>query len=88
MRGWRLVVLSIDPVRFQLALRQAEATVESSRAALVEAARAQSLPRADDTLGQPGEAGPDGTTALQQVIADHDTAKLNLAPRGLKKFIF
>lgn len=80
------VLFRIDPSRFELALRQADATVESSRAALDEATRESNRYHALTDLAVTQEKKEQTTTALQQAaaayqqaIVNRDTAKLNLA---------
>ncbi len=75
----------IDPVRFQLALRQAEATVMSQRAALDEANREakryQSLSSAavtEEKQEQVATAEQQAQAAYDQALVARDTAKLNL----------
>ena len=80
------VLFRIDPARFELAERQAEAKVQSTRAALAEAAREADRYHALTTLEVSREKQEQTATALeeaaaayQQALANLDTAKLNLA---------
>jgi multidrug resistance efflux pump len=75
----------IDPVRFELALRQAEATVASARAALDEANREVERYQALTTLAVTAEkqeqvrtAQSQAQAAFDQAVVARDTAKLNL----------
>ena len=80
------VLFRIDPARFDLALRQAEANVESTRAAVVEAVRESNRYHALTNLSVSQEKQEQTATALQQATASYqqaivarDIAKLNLA---------
>ena len=75
----------IDPVRFELALRQAEATVASARAALDEANREVERYQALTTLAVTAEkqeqvrtAQTEAQAAYEQAVVARDTARLNL----------
>ena len=75
----------IDPVRFQLALREAEATVESNRAALDQANRELKRYQALSSLSVSEEKQEQVATAQRQAqsaydlsVVARDTAKLNL----------
>jgi RND family efflux transporter MFP subunit len=79
------VLFRIDPLHFELALRQAEATVENRRAAVEEAAREVARYDALTTLSVSREKQEQVTTAMEEAsaayqlaLADRDTAKLNL----------
>ena len=79
------VILRIDPARFALALRQAQATIESRRAALAEAVREANRYRTLTNLSvsqerreQTETALQQATAAYQQALADRDLAQLNL----------
>jgi RND family efflux transporter MFP subunit len=80
------VLFRIDPVRFELALQQAEANVASKQAAAGEAAQEMnrfhsltSLSVSEEQQQQRAAAAQEAAAALQQAIADRDVAKLNLA---------
>jgi RND family efflux transporter MFP subunit len=79
------ILFRVDPVRFQLALEQAAALVQTRLAAMQEAAReehrAVSLPQG--AVSQQGQqqalaAFQQATGTYQQALADEDVAKLNL----------
>lgn len=79
------VLFRIDPVRFELALRQAEANVDNRRAALAEAVREANryhsltaLSVSREKQEQTATAVEQATAAYQLALADRDTAKLNL----------
>jgi RND family efflux transporter MFP subunit len=79
------VILRIDPARFQLALRQAQAVVDARSAALVEAVHEAARYRALTSLSvseekqqQTEAAQAQATAAYQQAVADRDLAQLNL----------
>lgn len=79
------VLFRIDPARFRLALRQAEAQLASRQAALqeamAEARRFQALNRAEvseESLQQRLALAAEAAAALRQAEADHDVAQLNL----------
>ena len=79
------VIFRVDPDRFALALRQADARVDSTRAAVIEAAREANRYRALTALSvsqekqqQTEAALQEATAAYEQARADRDTAKLNL----------
>lgn len=78
-------ILRIDPARFVLALRMADATLASRRAALVEMAREAdrshqltSLSVSQEKLQQADAARDQAMAAYEQALADRDLAKLNL----------
>jgi RND family efflux transporter MFP subunit len=80
------VLFRIDPVRFELALRQAEAVVTSKQAAASEAVQEMSRYQSLTTLSVSQEqrqqreaAAQEAGAAYQQAVADRDVAKLNLA---------
>jgi RND family efflux transporter MFP subunit len=80
------VIFRIDSARFALALRDAQAMLESRRAALSEAVRESNRYHTLTTLSVSEEKQEQTATALQQAnaayqqaLADQDTAKLNLA---------
>jgi multidrug resistance efflux pump len=80
------VLFRIDPVRFELALRQAEAVVTSRQAAASEAVQEMSRYQSLTTLSVSQEqrqqreaAAQEAGAAYQQAMADRDVAKLNLA---------
>ncbi len=79
------VLFEIDPVRFQLALQQAEANVSSKEAAAQEAIREMNRYQALTTLSISTEqqqqrvaAATEAGAAYQQAVADRDVARLNL----------
>jgi RND family efflux transporter MFP subunit len=79
------VLFRIDPVRFELALRRAEANVDNRRAALAEAVRESNRYHSLTALSVSREKQEQTATALEQAtaayqlaLADRDTAKLNL----------
>jgi RND family efflux transporter MFP subunit len=79
------VLFRIDPVRFELALRQAEANADNRRAALAEAVRESNryhsltaLSVSREKQEQTATAVEQATAAYQLALADRDTAKLNL----------
>jgi multidrug resistance efflux pump len=79
------VLFEIDPVRFQLALQQAEAIVSSKEAAAQEAIREMNRFQALTTLSISTEqqqqrvaAATEAGAAYQQAVADRDVARLNL----------
>jgi multidrug resistance efflux pump len=79
------VLFQIDPVRFQLALQQAEANVSSKEAAAQEAIREMNRYQALTTLSISTEqqqqrvaAATEAGAAYQQAVADRDVARLNL----------
>ena len=78
-------LLRIDPARFQLALRQAQAVVDSRKAALVESVEENNRYRSLTSLSVSEEkqqheaaAQAQAAAAYQQALADRDLAKLNL----------
>jgi multidrug resistance efflux pump len=80
------VLFRIDPLRFQLALQQAEAVVSSKQAAAAEAVRETSRFQAlsnvevsQEQQQQRAAAATEAAAAYQQAVADRDVAKLNLA---------
>ena len=80
------VLLQIDPARFSLALRQAQAVVDARQAALVETVREANRYRALTSLSvsqekqqQTEAAQAQATATYQQAVADRDLALLNLA---------
>jgi multidrug resistance efflux pump len=79
------VILRIDPARFALALRQAQAVVDSRQAALVESVHEANRYRSLSSLSvsqekqqQTEAAQAQATAAFQQAVADRDLAQLNL----------
>jgi multidrug resistance efflux pump len=79
------VLFQIDPVRFQLALQQAEANVSSKEAAAQEAIREMNRFQALTTLSISTEQqqqrvalATEAGAAYQQAVADRDVARLNL----------
>ncbi len=79
------VIFRIDPARFELALRQAQAVVDARRAALVEAVQEANRYRSLTSLSvsqekqqQTGAAQAQAAAAHQQAVADRDLAQLNL----------
>jgi len=79
------VLFRIDPVRFELALRQAEANVDNRRAALAEAVRESNRYHSLTAISVSREKQEQTATAMEQAaaayqlaLADRDTAKLNL----------
>jgi multidrug resistance efflux pump len=79
------VLFRIDPVRFELALRQAEANIDNRQSALAEAVRESNRYHSLTSLSVSKEKQEQTTTALEQAtaayqlaLADRDTAKLNL----------
>lgn len=84
-------ILRIDPARFAIALRMAEATVASRRAALVEAVREAnrshqltSLSISQAKLQQDDAARDQAAAAYEQAMADRDLAALNLERAEVK----
>jgi multidrug resistance efflux pump len=80
------VLLHIDPERFQIALRDAQANVESKLAATQEAeretnrfSRLNSLSVSEEQQQQRGSAFVEAQAAYQQALASRDAAALNLA---------
>jgi RND family efflux transporter MFP subunit len=80
------VLFRIDPVRFQLALQQAEAIVASRQAASTEAIQEMNRFRALNNLSvseeqqqQRAAAAEEAGAAYAQALADRDVARLNLA---------
>lgn len=80
------VLFRIDPARFQLALRDAQANVDSKLAALQEAQREStrfnqlnSLSVSQEQQQQRGSVAAENEAAYQQALAARDTAALNLA---------
>jgi multidrug resistance efflux pump len=79
------VLFRIDPVRFELALRQAQANVDNRLSALTEALRESNRYHSLTALSVSREKQEQTATALEQAsaayqlaLADRDTAKLNL----------
>jgi multidrug resistance efflux pump len=79
------VIFQIDPARFALALRQAQAVVDTRRAALVEAVREANrfealtnLSVSQERKDQRESTLQQTTAAYQEAVADRDTAQLNL----------
>jgi len=80
------VLFRIDPVRFQIALRDAQANVDSKLAAEQEAEREtnrynrlNALSVSEEQQQQRGSAAIEAQAAYQQALASRDTAALNLA---------
>jgi RND family efflux transporter MFP subunit len=80
------VLFRIDPVRYQLALQQAEANLMSKQAAATEAAQEMTrfhaltnLSVSEEQQQQRAAAAAEASAAFQQAAADRDVAKLNLA---------
>ena len=80
------VLFRIDPVRFQLALRDAQANVDSKLAATQEAARESSrfnrlnsLSVSEEQQQQRGSTAAQAQAAYEQALAARDVAALNLA---------
>jgi RND family efflux transporter MFP subunit len=80
------VLFRIDPVRFDLALRQAEANVTSKQAAAQEAVQEMNrfhslttLSVSEEQQQQRAASAAEAGAAYQQALADRDLAKLNLA---------
>ena len=80
------VLFRIDPVRFQLALRDAQANVDSKLAATQEAARESSrfnrlnsLSVSEEQQQQRGAAATEAQSAYEQALASRDVDALNLA---------
>ncbi len=80
------VLFRIDPARFQLALRDAQANVESKLAAAQESEREASrynrlnaLSVSEEQQQQRGSAAAEAEAAYQQALASRDVAALNLA---------
>lgn len=81
------MLLRIDPARFSLALRQAQATVDARQAALVEAVHEATRYRSLTTLSvsqekqqQTEAAQAMATAAFQQAVADRDLARIRSTP--------
>ncbi len=79
------VLFRIDPVRFELALRQAEANVTSKQAAAQEALQEMNrfhslttLSVSEEQQQQRAASAAEAGAAYQQALADRDLAKLNL----------
>ena len=79
------VLFRIDPIRFQLALRQAEANVASKLASSEEAGREMrrfnalsSLSVSQEQQQQRTASASEATAAYEQALADRDVAALNL----------
>jgi multidrug resistance efflux pump len=80
------VLFRIDPVRFQIALRDAQATVDDKLAAAQEAGREtarynqlNALSVSQEQQQQRGAAAEEAEAVYQQALADRDLAALNLA---------
>ena len=80
------VLFRIDPARFQIALRDAQASVDSKLAAAQEAEREtnrynrlSALSVSEEQQQQRGAAATEANAAYQQVLASRDVAALNLA---------
>jgi multidrug resistance efflux pump len=80
------VLFRIDPVRFQIALRDAQATVDQKLAAAQEAGREtarynqlNALSVSQEQQQQRGAASAEAEATYQQALADRDLAALNLA---------
>jgi RND family efflux transporter MFP subunit len=80
------VLFRIDPARFQIALRDAQANVDSKLAASQEAEREtarynrlNALSVSEEQQQQRGAAATEATAAYQQALASRDAAALNLA---------
>jgi len=80
------VLFRIDPVRFELALRQAEANVTSKQAAAQEALQEMNrfhslttLSVSEEQQQQRAASAAEAGAAYQQALADRDLAKLNLS---------
>lgn len=80
------VLFRIDPVRFELALRDAQANVDSKLAALQEAEREtarydrlNALSVSEEQQQQRSSAAAEAQAAYQQALASRDLAALNLA---------
>ncbi len=78
-------ILRIDPARFELALRQAQAVADSRQAALAEAVQEANRYRSLSSLSvsqekqqQTEAVQAQATAAFQQAAADRDLARLNL----------
>ncbi len=80
------VLFRIDPARFQIALRDAQANVDSKLAASQEAeremnrySRLNALSVSEEQQQQRGAAAAEAAAAYQQALASRDNAALNLA---------
>jgi multidrug resistance efflux pump len=80
------VLFSIDPARFQIALRDAQANVDSKLAASQEAEREtarynrlNTLSVSEEQQQQRGASAIEAQAAYQQALASRDTAALNLS---------